>query len=873
MADTEQLREALVDLERSRNRERDLRIESEALLAGLSVLALSEDTDSMFAQLFEVLRSVFQFESAAILTMKGDHLMHPIASTCPVNQDVLWEVGDFTRRVLAGTPAAVFDITRIPEWRAVSICEQPVRSALHVPLRGRTNPAMLICVHSTVGFFTQRHIRLARRFAPLASQGLLNIELQHTILERNRFFTLSLEMMCITGFDGHFKQVNQAWSQGLGLSAAELMGTPLVDQLHPDERSAFLCQLATLKSGDEKALLECRHRSQKGEFRWLYCRITAYAEEQLYYIVAQDIHERKLMEKALRDSEERYALAALGVNDGLWDWNIRTGEVYYSPRWKSMLGYGVEEVDSSVDAWFSRILPEDRERVASAISSHLQGRTSHCESEYRILHRDGSYRWMLSRGVAVRDGMGEAYRMAGSQSDITERKHAEERLEHDALYDALTGLPNRTLFLGQLNSRIERAREADSYQYAVLFMDLDRFKVVNDGLGHRVGDLLLQEFSRRLTDSVRDCDVVARLGGDEFTVLLTEMQHSDDALTICERIRTNTKIPFILEGYEITSSASVGITLGDRRYERADDILRDADTAMYRAKALGKARHELFDSAMHDAAVNRLHLETELRQAIERDEIHAYYQPIVALETGELRGFEALARWRHPVRNLVSPAEFIPLAEETGLIVPLGRRILVEACTQMRTWLDQHSEMSPEYINVNLSARQLTQPGFSGEIRDILRQTGLPAYALNLEITETMLLERRNNSADTLRELRALGVKLSIDDFGTGYSSLSYLQRFPVDTLKIDRSFVSQMCGAAGNSAIVRAILALAGSLNIGVVAEGVETSEQVSMLLSLGCTAAQGFYFAPPMSAEATSRYILESAKRHSVRRMRLAE
>ncbi len=559
----------------------------------------------------------------------------------------------------------------------------------------------------------------------------------------------------------------------------------------------------------------------------------------------------KRAEEALRESEERYALAALGANDGLWDWNLKTSEVYFSPRWKSMLGCEESEVGNSVEEWFKRVHPEDLDRVRAAIAVHLMGRTAHFESEHRMLHRNGSYRWMLSRGLAVRHSSGKATRMAGSQTDITEGK----------VSDPLTGLPNRLLFMDRLERSIKRSKRREDYQFALFFLDLDRFKVINDSLGHLIGDQMLIAIARRLESCLRSTDgfwrfeqkhIVARLGGDEFTILVDDIKHVRDVIRIAERLLEKMSMPFDLKGHEVFATVSIGIAFSETGYESPAELLRDADTAMYRAKALGKARYELFDPAMRDQAVARMNLETDLRRAIEREEFLVHYQPIVSLNTGSIVGFEALARWQHPDRGLVFPADFISVAEETEMILPIGNYVLRKACSQMNTWQAQFSPEPPWIISVNLSGRLFMQSNLVSQIEQILQESGLDARSLKLEITESMIMENTEFLTAMLIQMKELGIQLALDDFGTGYSSLSYLHQFPLDTLKVDRSFVGRMGPKGENSEIVRTIVALAHNLDLDVTAEGVETGAQLALLQSMGCEYAQGSYFSMPLDAQA---------------------
>lgn len=576
----------------------------------------------------------------------------------------------------------------------------------------------------------------------------------------------------------------------------------------------------------------------------------------------EDITQRKAAEAALRVSEERYALAASGATDGIWDWDLRTGVLYVSPRWKGMLGYGEDEMGHAPDEWFQRIHPEDLPRVKVELSTHLEARTPHLETEHRLLHKDGTYRWVLVRGLAVRDETGAAYRVAGSLTDITERKEAEDQLIHDALHDPLSGLPNRAFFITLLDRAIKRTRRRNDYLFAVLFVDLDRFKLVNDSLGHGVGDQLLVAISQRLKSCLRPGDVVARLGGDEFTILLEDIGDVSDATRVAERIQIELKEPFVFEEHEVFTSASIGIALSTAGHERPEYFLRDADTAMYRAKARGKARYEMFDEAMHARAVAQLRLETDLRRALERGEMRVLYQPIVVLETGQITGFEALLRWQHAERGLILPKEFIPIAEETGLILPIGHWVMETACRQTRAWLDEFPEEPGLAISVNLSAKHFQQPDLVSQVLGVLKETGLPPSNLRLEITESMLMDEPDACVAMLRDLRRSGVQVLIDDFGTGYSSLSYLQRFSVDTLKIDRSFLVE--GSEGDGwDIVETIITLAEDLGVNVIAEGVETEEQTARLKQLHCGHAQGFLFREPVNPEAATALLAAQHKR----------
>jgi diguanylate cyclase (GGDEF)-like protein len=441
-------------------------------------------------------------------------------------------------------------------------------------------------------------------------------------------------------------------------------------------------------------------------------------------------------------------------------------------------------------------------------------------------------------------------------------EETKEHFRHAAFHDSLTGLPNRAMFTELLKAEIESSNRRNDHMFAVLFLDLDRFKNINDSLGHTHGDLLLVAFAERLERTLRPIDTLARFGGDEFAILLSGMTDATDAVRVAQRIQDELSQPFVLDKNSAFATASIGIALSSSGYDRPDDILRDADIAMYRAKENGKARYELFDHGMHARAVSRLQLESDLRQAIEQKEFCVYYQPIISLQTGRLAGFEALVRWNHPRRGLVAPADFIPVAEETGLIVPIGQWVLNEACAQVRQWqIDSPSHRSLS-LSVNLSARQVAQPDLLQRIKDALETSKLNPHCLKLEITESVVMENAEAAAQMFKQLRSLGVQLSIDDFGTGYSSLSYLHRFPLNYLKIDRSFVMRLT-TDNDNAIVRTISTLARNLGMEVIAEGIETEEQFQQLKMLGCEYGQGYLFSRPVGNDGVEHLLAQDSKR----------
>ena len=561
--------------------------------------------------------------------------------------------------------------------------------------------------------------------------------------------------------------------------------------------------------------------------------------------------------RRLADSEERYALALAGANDGLWDWDLRTDDIYLSPRYRAMLGEHEDaRLGNKAHDWLERVHPEDRPQVEQAVRDHLAGVTEHYEAEYRMRALDGSWRWMLSRAQAVRGPDGRPRRLAGSQTDVSDRKAAELQLQHDALHDSLTGLPNRVLFQDRLEHAIRRGVRSGSTS-AVLFLDLDRFKIVNDSLGHLVGDHILVAVAERLSACLRPGDTVARLGGDEFTLLLEDLHGQYEAQTIADRVLESLTAPFDVEDKDVYISASIGIAILTRT-ATAEEVIRDADAAMYRAKGEGRGRHALFDSALHEAALERLDIETRLRRGLTKPAIdgvglHVAYQPIVHAASGRLHGFEALARWSDPDGRQMTPDEFIPVAEETGLISELGLLVLREACRQLAEWRTDGLTMA-----VNISGRQLLEAGFARHVAEALADHGVQPEALRLEITETAAAADAGAVRAALEDVHArTGVRAHLDDFGTGAASLTMLHGFPGEALKIDRSFVDSMSTDPGALQIVRSVVSLAHELGMRVVAEGVESEWQLDQLRELDCEYAQGFLLARPLDPATATRVL----------------
>jgi PAS domain S-box-containing protein/diguanylate cyclase (GGDEF)-like protein len=555
------------------------------------------------------------------------------------------------------------------------------------------------------------------------------------------------------------------------------------------------------------------------------------------------------MEKRLKDSEERYVLATMGANDGLWDWDLVNHQIFFSPRWKSMLGYAEDEIGKHPREWLSRLHPEDRSRVKQQIADHIKGRVNHFESEYRILCKDGAYRWALTRGLALVGGNGKAYRMAGSQTDITERK----------LYDPATGLPNKILFADKVRAAADSARVRLDSDFAVLSLYPVEFRDVVDGVkGDR--DQVFLQIARRIEGTLRLGDTLAHLGEDTLGVLFAEIANETSAHVLSGHVLQALNTPFDVNGQQVHFQFRIGLAIGDERSD-AQDLLKDAATAMNRAKATGRSQIELFDQKMRKNVTARVQMEADMRRAIENEEFQVHYQPIISLQTGEISGFEALIRWPH-ADGLRSPAEFIPLAEETGLIIPIERFVLRSAVRQMRDWESLLRGRTAMTMSVNLSPQHYSEPDLVDEIKRVLRITGFDSRRLKLEITESALMRDTDILAQNLNKLDALNIKLAMDDFGTGYSSLSYLHQFPIKTLKIDRCFVSNLGRRSESRKIVQAIVTLGRNLGMDVTAEGVENSRQIVELQAFDCSHAQGFLFSKPITREAAGKLLSQNEK-----------
>ena len=706
--------------------------------------------------------------------------------------------------------------------------------------------------------------------APFAIQGIAR-----DITERKRaeaalkereeqyrdLFENANDLIYTRDMNGKFTSLNRAGEIISGYTREEAYNLSFDDLIAPDyvEKAAQI--RSRLLAGEQNVAYELEIFSKQGRRVTLELNTRLMMQNNVPVAVqgiARDITERKRAQEILVGSERRYRALGEGIMHQVWTAQPDGKLDYVNGRTTSYFGRSHELLTG--EGWQDLVHPDDLPESLERWTRSLADGEDY-ETEFRLRRHDGEYRWHQARATAGRGEDGEIVNWFGTNTDIHNQKIAEAKLNFIAGHDTLTNLPNRPKFMNHLTRAISRSEHNSTFRFAVLFLDLDRFKVINDSLGHTTGDKLLIALAKRLEECLRPNDIVARLGGDEFTVLLYNIGETADAARVADRILEKLSVPFNLDSYEVFTSASIGIIISDEVRRQPEDFLRDADTAMYRAKAAGKSRYEIFDREMHLRNMNLLQLENDLRRAIGQNEFRVFYQPIVELETGEIREFEALIRWQHPQHGLVAPNDFIGIAEETGLIIPIGRWILEEAARQTVEWHEQfplHENLS---ISVNLSAKQLMHPKLTAQVGDILEKTRLDSRHLKLEVTESMVMENSEYALKVIVELNKIGVQLSTDDFGTGYSSLSYLHRFPFNRLKIDRSFVSKMDSDQKSEAIVRTILLLAQNLNIEVVAEGIETESQLKTLQNLGCRTGQGYLFSKPVTAEAAAQLLRNGA------------
>jgi diguanylate cyclase (GGDEF)-like protein/PAS domain S-box-containing protein len=579
-----------------------------------------------------------------------------------------------------------------------------------------------------------------------------------------------------------------------------------------------------------------------------YLAFVAVSAVLLYLLVRRIFLQQSRLEESLRISEARWKFALAGAGEGVWDWNIETDEVFRSGQWFKIYGYASSEVGSTAADGRQLMHPEDVPRAVDEIKAHLQGLSDIYSSEYRMRCKDGSWKWILSRGMIVsRAPDGKPVRMIGTHTDISERKRYEEEIFRLAHYDKVTGLANRVLFQHRLQQNIQIAKRSGQ-SLALMYLDLDRFKEINDTLGHEMGDRLLESVASRLKECVRSSDTVARLGGDEFTIILNHQNRLADVEIVAQEVLDQLAQPFLLAGEEMYVNASIGITVSPEDGSEAEELLRNADQAMYAAKSLGGNSFHFFTASMQDASLKRMHITADLRTAIAQDQFELHYQPIVHLASGAITKGEALIRWNHPEKGLISPADFIPIAEEKGLIVEIGNQVFLKASQQVRQW----REKIPGFqLSINKSPVQLKQNRNNLDWLRHLQEINLPGEALAIEITEGVLLDASENVVSLLRGFHEAGVHIAIDDFGTGYSSLSYIKKFHIHFVKIDKSFTSGLKPGSENLALCEAIIVMAHKLGMKVIAEGVETEEEHHLLRNAGCDYGQGYFYSRPVPAE----------------------
>ncbi|MDM7922493.1 MAG: PAS domain S-box protein [Pyrinomonadaceae bacterium] len=700
----------------------------------------------------------------------------------------------------------------------------------------------------TVQDITERH---------LAEEALRTSEQQYRDLFEN-----ANDLIYTHDLNGNFMSLNRAGEQITGYTRDEAIGMNIIQVVAP-ESVKIAQEMAAKKLVDHQATTYELFIISKDGRRVLLELSTRLILKNGVPVgiqgIGRDITERRQAEEQLKESERRYRQLGEGIFHQVWTAEPDGKLDYVNQR--TLDYFGRREEEMLADGWHDVVHPDDIEESVRRWNYSTEN-GCYFECQYRLQRHDGVYRWHIARANPGFDADGKIVKWYGTTTDIEDQKQSEALLNHIARHDSLTDLPNRTEFMAHLRSAVDRAKANPATRFAVLFLDLDRFKVINDSLGHMVGDKLLKAIAERLNKLVRPGDVVARLGGDEFTILLNRSGEPEDVIYIADRVQRNLAKAFKIDGYEVYTSASIGIIVSDEIMREPEDFLRDADSAMYRAKEAGKARYEIFDREMHVRNMNLLQIETDLRHAVDRGEFEVHYQPIVDLITGRINEFEALVRWRHPKLGLVPPDQFIGVAEETGMIVPIGQWVLTETCRQIADW--QKRVGRHVSVSVNLSARELMNPALITLVQNILRSKGLKPSNLKIEVTESTVMEHSERSLSVLKRLSAMGIVLSTDDFGTGYSSLSYLAEFPFKRLKIDRSFINKMGSDANSGAIVRAILLLASNLGLEVVAEGIETEGQLVELKAQGCNLGQGYLFSRPVEAEHATK-LLESERARS--------
>lgn len=815
------------------------------------------------ADLISVPFCIDKYDTVAPPTKLGNGLTaHVIRQGLPMlmTPDV---IGDLTRRGVAapvGTEPAI--------W-------------LGVPLKTPEGiiGALVVQHYEDPGVYKARDVEF---LSSVGDQIALSIErkrAENTLRENEEKFRELVEnandVIYTLDMKGNFTSLNRAGETMSGYSRTEAAQKSLTDIIAPESISSVYERFALNMQGIAQPNFELEIIAKDG--RKLTMDVSSRLIRQNGVAVGlqgigRDITERKRIDEEtehlnaeIESQRERLNTIVGNLQGVVWETKTKMekGETslrfdFVSDYIETILGYTVEECLAQQDFWLELIHPDDREGTKQRVLAIFAGGKGGTV-EFRWIARDGHEVWVESRNSIIWDTAGKAVGLRGIAVDITERKSLEDQLTHQALHDPLTKLGNRVLFRDRVEHAIKRTARKHT-PIAVLFLDLDNFKSVNDSLGHAAGDELLVSVTERLQACLRSGDTPARFGGDEFAVLLEDLEHADQASFIAERIRSVLCTPFFIAGTEVFIGSSIGIAVTIDGRETPEELLRNADVAMYMSKSNGKDRYTIFENKMHDVLIKRIRLESDMRSAIDNEEFEVYYQPIMDLDSGEVMGIEALVRWNHPEQGLIPPLDFIPLAEDTGLIVPLGKWILEEACAQAATWQTDYGFGANLSITVNVASRQFQDETLLATVRRALVRSKLPPQSLVLEITETTMLKNTDTTINKLNELKKLGIRFAIDDFGTGYSSLSYLQRFPVDILKIDKSFIDKIAMDKEGAAVAKAIITMSETLNLKTIAEGIESQAQRSELRKLGCELGQGYHFAKPLRAKAMSKFLRDS-------------
>ncbi len=778
-------------------------------------------------------------------------------------------MGSTVAAIRSGTLVICQDIAADPRARPwlQAMLLAGFRSSANSPIKRGNEVVGALVLHAyDAGYFDEQVLELVSRLCTNVSFALdsMDKERQKQAAQRaleDRQHALSTLLHHLPGM-AYRCRLDTQWttefvSDGCleltGYRAEDLIGNRGVsygDIIHPDDRARVSEEV--LRAGNDRFVLRYRIVTARGDIRWVWeqGQVLADADGGPPPVegIIQDVTAQVTAERLLDERRQQLVLALDATGQGLWDWNLSTRRIFHDGATARILGLADEGLDMPSDLWLDRIHPDDLPRIDEAVRLNVTGRTEHCQGEYRMRLTTGEFRWVGTRGSVIeRSPEGRALRMVGTVMDISERKRSEERLAFLAHFDELTDLPNRTLFRDRLDIAIARARRTRK-QLAVLALDLYRFNQVNDTLGYAAGDHVLREVASRLQHSLAEVDTIARLGGDAFTLIVEEIGHPAELTAVVEKVRAALAVPLAIDGRELFVSASIGIAVYPGDTEDADELIKNADIALYRAKRHGGNAHVFYAPEMGTRSIARLNLESELHRALEREELVVHYQPKVDVRTLRIVGAEALVRWNSR-SGVIPPADFIPIAEETGLILDIGRWVMETACNQALQW--QRSGLPPIGVAVNLSPRQFMQKNLFDIIAGTLQRTGLEAKYLEFEITESMLMHQGESVIDTLESLSAMGIRLAIDDFGTGYSSLAYLKRFPVQDIKIDRSFIRNLTEDADDAAIVTAVAHMTHSLGLNLIAEGVETQAQLDALRALDCGTFQGYLFSRPVPSE----------------------